>query len=54
MPVLTASLDAGHGSAPIKPSLRHRQGTETELIKITWRKLRGANEGMGFILHSGL
>lgn len=54
MPGLTASLDAGHGSAPIKPSLRHRQGTGTELIKITWRKLLEANEGLDFRSHSGL
>lgn len=54
MPGLTASLDASHGSTPVKPSLQHRQGTGTELIKITWRKLREAKEGLGFRLHSGL
>lgn len=39
------------------PSSRHSdtgRGTGTELIKITWRKLCEANEGLGFRLHSGL
>lgn len=39
------------------PSSRYSgtgRGAGTELIKITWRTLREANEGLGFRLHSGL
>lgn len=40
-----------------RPSSRHSgagRSTGTELIKITWRTLCEANEGLGFRLHSGL